>query len=382
MKKFKSFIFVALAAFMTAISFTACSDDDSDSVAQAVAAGNEIKFNTSIAGTKGTRAIPTTLKNLRNFGLFAQFASDSSYYIGSDGTSELFSYNNGVFSPSSPYYWPATGTDSVLNFYAYAPRIDAVKTSFGYYTTYKITGGGPFPTYTTTTHRALNLTYTVPQNIKDQKDLILATALNQSRNSNNGIVNLTFQHLLSQLKFAASKPADNLEVTISKVHVINVSNEFDYLEYLKKKNQDPSFGMLPGLSELTNVDFVVAPSTPVTVNSKTSGNVAIQQGENVLMLPPQYLYQSARTKDEIGNFNTIKIECKVKDTRSGRWIIGSDSKYESIEISPKGLELQPGKSYTIVFDFTGERFGTIASAIRTNVTVNDWQETGSTTSTL
>lgn len=382
MKKIKTFIFVGLAALMTAVSFTACSDDDNDSVAQAVAAGNEIRFNAGIAGAQGTRAKVTTLQDLEQFGLFATLASDNSYFMGADGSPVLFSRTNGVYSTSAPYYWPTGKADSTLNFYAYAPTDAGVKTSWGTYNTY--TRGGALSN--ATQHRILNLNYTVPTDITNQVDLLAASTLGQTKNTNNGVVNLTFNHLLSQVKFTASKPAANLEVTIESVSLIHMVSDYDYAKQLQRLNRDPMAVVIGGDPWVGTPDsrgtseYVVKPAANIVLNSRTQSNVAIQQGSEVLMVVPQPLYyNTVEDGSVVGSTNLgMKVTCKVKDTRTGKWIIGNDASFDDIYLYVP-VSLWPGKCYTFVLNFNGEGgFGyddkgnPKTTKISTNVTVNDW----------
>ena len=92
--------------------------------------------------------------------------------------------SNSQWSYSPTKYWPNNASQQ-LDFLAYAPYNDA---------THILVSGS-------------NLTFTVDDNAANQVDLIVATAKNQTRSTNQGAVALHFRHLLSRLQFEAKAAA-------------------------------------------------------------------------------------------------------------------------------------------------------------------------------
>lgn len=106
MKKF--FLFAAIAA---AVSFTSCSnDDDLTTVSNPSASGlaeTPISFVTD-DGKPVTRAGDVT--SLTSFKVTGVTSTGATYF-----SNETFSFANSMFSSSTPYYWPVSGT---MDFYA------------------------------------------------------------------------------------------------------------------------------------------------------------------------------------------------------------------------------------------------------------------------
>lgn len=102
--------------------------------------------------------------------------------------------SNSQWSYSPTKYWPNDPSQQ-LDFLAYAP--------YGDDNHIEITDG-------------YKLTFKVDETAANQVDLIVATAKNRTRNSNNGAVALHFRHLLSRLQFdakAAAGSTSTIEIT-------------------------------------------------------------------------------------------------------------------------------------------------------------------------
>lgn len=421
MKKFKSFIFVALAAFMTAISFTACSDDDSDSVAQAVAAGSEnsIKFSVGVANGKGTRATPINASNyttlMKSFGVVMQQVQngDTSYYYG-DATNPIIATNDGRgnFSTASDYYWPK---DTAIRFTAYTPVTSDVQLL-----------------QQASNHQGLHLKYTVPTDVNKQIDLMYAVSgynpsfpatsifggdnpsagnflamlrtdgIGIAGSANNGIVNLEFRHLLSQVRFTG-QASSNYRVVVKSIQVcdvintlqttaiaINNANEFDAFA-----GSDNTGGTLPGggglfgapskgLSGLSN--YPVALSSPITINPGEKSSLT-DDGNPLMLVPQERAAQDMGMKTggtmgrpiDYGCY--LKIECQVYDIANKKDLVGSISKgvFSTIYV-PFQISWKEGYAYNYILNFDGKNgFGTdedgkpSVAKVSYTVSVGDWK---------
>lgn len=127
-----------------------------------------------------TRATPiTSIADHAGFHVQAHYTKDgaemANFYMDDDVTNQ----NGDVWSTTRTYYWPGAGYQ--LQFYAWAPA-DAAWTSV--------------PEAPTDT----KLGYTVPADVADQKDLIVATT-DEIEGNNNAAVPLCFRHICTAVKF-------------------------------------------------------------------------------------------------------------------------------------------------------------------------------------
>lgn len=362
---------IAVAAFLSAMTLASCSDKDDSSTSPQVA-GNEIRINATVQNATGTRAVPVTISSLNKFGLFAKTKGGSDF-MGSIGSPVIYTGSNGTFTTPNTYYW----SSDTLDFFAYYPVADGVDVTWANnrYT-------GPYKTW--------NINYAIPTDISKQVDLMKATASNVKKNDNGGIVNLTFNHLLSQVKFAIAKPASNLEVTIQS---ITVCNAFPLYDISTIENSGNYAGQVVAPTYYSQkADFKITPSSTVKVNASTSGNISFQDKGGVLMLPPQYNPATCAkngngSQTTPGNYiipnGKLRISCKIYDNVNKRYIVGTANSYGNINI-PLEYNWLAGKCYTYILNFTGkDGFGyddegyPTAPKVGINVGVTDWQNQSS-----
>ena len=127
-----------------------------------------------------TRATPiTSIADHAGFHVQAHYtkggAEMANFYMDDDVTNQ----NGDVWSTTRTYYWPGAGYG--LQFYAWAPA-DAAWTS---------TPQAPGQT---------TLAYTVPADVADQKDLVVATT-DEIAGNNDAAVPLSFRHICTAVKF-------------------------------------------------------------------------------------------------------------------------------------------------------------------------------------
>lgn len=131
-----------------------------------------------------TRAAQVT--SLETYGGFRVQAHCTDYSSGEGVPLENFymndvvgNLNGGIWSTANVYYWP--GEDYQMKFYAWAPS-DAFST-------------------VPTTPESTKLAYTVPEDVAEQQDLLVAVTSDDIQGDYNQAVALTFRHILTAVKF-------------------------------------------------------------------------------------------------------------------------------------------------------------------------------------
>lgn len=376
--KFSKYLMLGLAAFMAAVTFTACSDDDDNSVAQSVAASNVIKFNASVEGPEGTRAVPLTDTNfqdlLTSFRVWAitPGAGGSLSWKNSLIIDQIFS-NNGkgtVYTSAQPFYWPAS--DPTLDFLAVAGNVNAVQVS---------------------SSNVMIVDYTVPTDLSLQQDIMAAYA-NTNRNAKKGQVDLTFKHLLSQVRFAATS-ANDITVKIKSVKIHNLWDRIHTVfsnGAVGKAERGNDIGLANYDIGLTSVKEVHGANKVLLYNVDDKNNVT---APGVLLLAPQTRSAAALADNgihtnigDVGDASYLEIECYIHDNKTGRDIIGTSDSFGTMYV-PFKVDWEAGKCYTCILNFNGDNgFGyddkgnPIAYKVSINVKVDKWQNASDVTTNI
>ena len=158
--------YILLSAILL-IAFTSC--DKSMNHTALVAGGDKIDFVTAgadepfISPLSG-RGSETDIAAMRDFGVYAYYAADGAF---STVLTPKFMYNtrvtknDGVWEYTPVMYWPKSGT---VSFFAYSPYADGGNTAIGLGSDITTTG---YP----------RMTYTVPDDVKAQQDLLVSIPL-------------------------------------------------------------------------------------------------------------------------------------------------------------------------------------------------------------
>lgn len=379
--KFSKYLMLGLAAFMAAVTFTACSDDDDNSIAQSVAASNVIKFNASVEGPEGTRAIPLTSNNfqdlLTSFRVWAitPGTGGSLYWGNSLIIDQVFS-NNGkgtVYTSAQPFYWPAS--DSTFDFLAVAGNVNGVQVA---------------------SSNAMLVDYTVPTDLSLQQDIMAAYA-NTNRNAKKGQVDLTFKHLLSQVRFAATSAGTEANDITVKIKSVKIHNLWDRIHStftngaVGKAIRATGFGLANYDIGLTSVKEVHGANKVLLYNTDKGKNVT---APGVLLLAPQTRSAAPLENNGIhaglpvGDASYLEIECYIHDNKTGRDIIGTSDSFGTMYV-PFKVDWEAGKCYTCILNFNGDNgFGyddkgnPIAYKVSINVKVDNWQNASDVTTNI
>lgn len=173
--------------------------------------GNEIQY--SVVANKATKAAQIyDNNNFSQFTVYAETADGEDLYINGD----VVSKKGNVWENENVRFWP----EAALNFYA----LNNAPESF-------VFAAGTVPSFK----------FTVADKVDDQKDLVYAVSMNQSRSTDvtgpgdeetpvveGASVELNFRHALSQIVFKAKNTNPNLYVEVSGVQVVKVTKEGTY----------------------------------------------------------------------------------------------------------------------------------------------------------
>ncbi len=245
-------------------------------------------------GTRGTQI--TDASQIQSFGVFA--------YTQQGGVNKLYINNeqytkgeNNIFQAQNIYYWP--GASLTFDFYTYSP--------------YKANGlslpGSP-------DIRILN--YTVPTDVAQQQDLMLAVN-NSVPGDNNAAVPLSFTHLLTAVNVVAG--SQMIDGTIESISFSGLVDDGT----LDMTNIAAGWK----LQNLDRVTYTVNPN--VTINHQEGQNL-LGEGNTFLVLP--------QTLSKTVNAITVVVRNSDGTPReltaplSGEWKMGTTNTYR-ISITPE-----------------------------------------------
>ena len=343
-----------------------CSQDE---VMEVNRSGDEITFD--VVANKATRAANLYCNNALPESFYVYAMSKNVPYIVNDVINK--DGNNWV-NAGGTRYWP--DNDVSVDFYAYT-GVGTSQFSCKYDEAEK-------KTVTMITD------FEAVSNVAEQKDLIYAVQLNESRVSNddegNAVdadpVSLNFRHALSQIVFDAKNVSENIYVKIAGVSVGNVQNKGDFTlpqtstteNYVNHTTQTAGDGhtftatgtwvLEDGLVNY-NVDLASAVELKTKDKLEHLTNTVVDGGNtNALLLLPQTKAAwdpetySNPTKD--GNVNSyILVDCIIynvadpaKGYQDGDVILWGTSEGGTKELAiPAAFNWEQGKKYiyTIVF---------------------------------
>lgn len=242
-------------------------------------------------GTRGTQI--TNASQIQSFGVFAytQQGGVNKLYI----NNEQYTKSGNVFESQNIYYWP--GASLTFDFYTYSP--------------YNANG---LSLPESPDIRILN--YTVPTDVAQQQDLMLAVN-NSVPGDNNAAVPLSFTHLLTAVNVVAG--SQMIDGTIESISFSGLVDDGT----LDMTNVAAGWT----LENLDRVTYTVNPN--VTINHQEGQNL-LGEGNTFLVLP-QTLSETEITvivRNSDGNSRTLTAPL------SGEWKMGTTNTYR-ISITPE-----------------------------------------------
>ena len=428
----QTFHFAAMAAIVLAGTFASCTNDDNVFESQApelAKANNTIGFNLLNDQMVGTRGVSIESGNTDYLDQISAYdfmvvghyhatatgtgATPGNLYLGTadnagvivdvtnDGSVLSYATRNAANTADEDYYWPA----GKLNFQAVSPASDA---SFSLSNT---------PTGADEYLSQLTATVTVPGaktydagawsaktgTIAAQKDIMFAHAENLGAGDNSGVVNMAFQHALSQVVFKAKISntafyADITEVGIVNVHRTGTVGLYDHagtgtsatakLDADVTGNADGDYTLIGGDGlvafnadtdgDSTNDAIRVTSTDPVFLSASADG------GNGALLMIPQTttawtttdLAAVPLTTADAAHNSYIKVKLTVTEASSGTKKIDDQYIYLPLAINwAQGYRY----TYTLVigdgegaYDATGNKIEYNTTPISFTLTVADW----------
>ena len=357
MKKVITMMSLALMGMVSVGALSSCSQDDEPGAAQSVSS-NAIRFNATTANAAGTRGLPTTSANyltqVSNFKVWGTLVNGGAYYLGHTGDAGILIANKGggkwdYNTATDMVYWP----NEAMNFYAVTPSSNS---------NYSFNGG--------------LLTYTVPTDNSQQIDLMTAKAVNQTKTTNKGVVNLQFQHALSQVVFKAITKSSNLSVEIQSITIHNVNSVMAL--GLNGTATAPA-------AKYANYSLGMGGTKTVAVTDASKA-VNLTAADGALMLVPQTLTgwtdKTSTTAADAAHQAYIEIVCKITSKTSAgvTYLVGTATAYDKTCVSLPAT-WEAGKRYVYTLQFGGgkdpntgaDRFAPITFTMN----VSDWADSSS-----
>ena len=249
--------------------------------------GIRMHNNVDYKTTRGS--IQTTDEFYNSFSLYGYVYNSGENWSSVSGSTSVneqiygipMTKGNGSDYNASGVYWP--GGSNNATFFAVAPY--SAKSSV------TANQGGP------------TITYTVPQTVEDQKDLLVAVAKNVKCDGKNA-PSLEFNHALAAIKFVEG---DNLGgfTTISNVEISGVNNKGT-------------------LSSFDNLEW-----TDQSIDGTVTNTYTISDLSNVLFLMPQIFTDDAKIKVTFSDgSNSQDFTAKLKDDTHTTWEAGHQYTYK------------------------------------------------------
>ena len=325
MKKTFNFLFISLSYLLVCLFMGACQDKEDTSGTSS----DKIRFSVDVGGA-GTRTTFTShnVDDLQEIYVTAFNKSDFSkgnppYMQGV----ELDNDGNGSFEDvyGEVKNWPSYPLDFVAttdrDYQKISVNGDSVKLG-----TYQ--GGGSF-------------------------DEMVAYTPNQTQNSNNGVVKLQFKHLFSKVDFYLKQDLSGYSIDVEEISIDNICKNGSFallgdgsIVVAPATDDDSyftdaiSFQTSQDCSQLeTEKDWVKAndddifftPLQPTPWNPLEDGSIVDMEHDLHDEGKPLHAY--------------IKIKCKIKNTQTDEYAVGSASSYGYLYY-PFDCALKPGKHYS------------------------------------
>lgn len=298
---------------VAALAMAACSNDEIVDLNQ----GREISFRAS--SEKNTRATETTNANLSGFYVTA-LTDDGSVYFGN----LLFegSQNNSYVSDPL-YYWPGEGG---LTFHAYAPEATTM--------------GG---TLTLTSTEQTLQGFSPKNNISEQVDLIYANATGNKTDNEASGVQLSFNHMLSQIELQAS---NSNEGYIYKVKGFRIGKP------VSEGNLDFSTKVWTSGSE--KAIYQVELDNAITLTETAQSIMAKVEGanDNAMLIPQQLVAWNPDTdgsNSKAGAYLSVFVDI---DTKDGANVYPTEANQFAWAAVGIATNWEAGKKYIYKLDFS------------------------------
>ena len=281
--------------------FVLRSEDSADTLCIRAEVTVGINLNAEQGKTRATTNTQITDLKANGFGVFAYWKkaniTDTRFLMYNEQVKHHNAGNGETWFSDNVYHWP--GTNHKLRFFGYSPYNDP---------DIVIPQNTTNPTY--------ELFYTVPQEVKNQKDILVSMSEELPGNTNQAVP-MTFKHACSAIKFTIGK--DVQPGTITSITVKGVYDRGTYLMQTSNWRVDDQF----------RKDFTLNLNLQVGQNASQPSTL-----QDVLLMIPQQLPKGA----------CIEVAFKDKGSKNARiltapiegsfWNMGKTTNY-IISISPE-----------------------------------------------
>lgn len=363
--------------FMTAAAIaallTGCSTDEEIANIE-TSAKNAIGFNIVSNGAETKATIYGPSSKDFDFDVFA-FDGSGNYFMGEEGDHGYSQNEDNTFThdgvqitcnnqkweyknPTELAYWPTNS----LDFYAVSPTNFEVASYYFQHYSWSIKPNKQTITYQTTDE--------FRNSLKDL-DVMYAVAKGQTKDIKQGVVQLSFKHILSQVLFNAKVKYESMKVTIREMNIYNfaIGGTFTF----PTTDAEPTLANWESIRSYMIHIVKNGNTDPVEVNPAEKP-VDITAKNNPMLFIPQTLtaWDTSKSKEdankkENGFQSYLEVNCKIE--QNGATV------HDGKLYIPFGAEWQPGKRYIYTLNFGGgydEQGKPILTPITFDAEVKDW----------
>lgn len=371
---------ILLAACTAAVLLSGCSDNELASVGDGIGTSTQSAIGFHVVGNQAeTRATPITPGNITttDFNVFAfknnggtdgeLFMGDKAHGNGLSGI--IINHKNGKWDyadASDLHYWPKEGS---LNFYAVSPASIAKGVTLY---SWDITNTSKTITYSCFDEYGTSTGHSNP-------DVMYAIAKNYTQATKAGKVDLTFQHILSQIAFQAKTVNSDMQVDIKEIKIKNFKLGGTFtIPTDRKLPQQSDWDLGTAIYKLTAFTVVnKADDSPISVKGSNTAATDISR-KTPMLFAPQVLTKwdvsHKKTDADANGESYLIINCKIKQKND--YLHGTADKYKELYV-PFEASWEPGKRYiyTLIFGGGYDADGNpILQPINFEAAVDDWKE--------
>lgn len=371
---------ILLAACTAAVLLSGCSDNELASVGDGIGTSTQSAIGFHVVGNQAeTRATPITPSNITttDFNVVAfknnggndgeLFMGDKAHGNGLSGI--IINHKNGKWDyadASDLHYWPKEGS---LNFYAVSPASIAKGVTLY---SWDITNTSKTITYSCFDEYGTSTGHSNP-------DVMYAIAKNYTQATKAGKVDLTFQHILSQIAFQAKTVNSDMQVDIKEIKIKNFKLGGTFtIPTDRKIPQQSDWDLGTAIYKLTAFTVVnKADDSPISVKGSNTAATDISR-KTPMLFAPQVLTKwdvsHKKTDADANGESYLIINCKIKQKND--YLHGTADKYKELYV-PFEASWEPGKRYiyTLIFGGGYDADGNpILQPINFEAAVDDWKE--------
>lgn len=336
---------IVLLMVFAALAFTSCVKD----TVKEVNSGQAIDFRVAAE----TRATEVTTDNLTAFAVTAISATDAGAESTNYFENEIFTKNSDNYFVSSPsYYWPNSGK---LNFYAWAPC-----------------GEDGFELELSSASKTVNLS--LGEDISTHYDFLVAKAEGNKMDNETEGVQLTFEHMFSQIQVKAKNTHTGYKYSIIGVRLSQIDTDANF----NFAATDPKDAWT--LNKQYGVCITRYEDAPITVGSTPTSIMTNETVGGSAMVIPQDLSEIEASIEILANVVSLSYDADGEALEGYQVFPGSGvadfTTDEGVNYAwmsiPITTEWEAGYNYIYTLDLTSGAL--IGEPIKFTMDVTLWSE--------